>query len=76
MIKSEKKVKVDNENAISHMFLRKGKAFNAQSALPESECPKMPTSAELVNQTVSVSKEPIKAEYQWRNVVEFRKMNS
>jgi len=64
---------VDNEEAMSHMFLRKVRKFDAQ-AFFEEKIPKIPQSAELVNQTVSIPVEPVKEESLWRNILEFRGM--
>jgi hypothetical protein len=42
--------------------------------LHEAEHYKLPQSVELVNQTVSVPKEPVKSQFLWRCINEYRNM--
>ena len=41
-------------------------------ALDDKEIPKIPQSVELVNQTVSIPREPVKEEFLWRQLLEYR----
>ena len=58
---------------MSHLFMRKSKDFDPNKAI---DMPKIPQTVELVNQTVSIPKEPIKEEYAWRNIIEYKKIEA
>ena len=46
------------------------------AGLREADIPRIPQSVELVNQTVSVLKEPAKDQFVWKNIVEYRNLAS
>lgn len=64
---------VDGEKAASHFFLTKKAKVN-RTFLPEVDSPKIPQSVELVNQTVSVPKEPVSEDFVWRQILEYRNL--
>ncbi len=66
---------LDGERAVSHFFVSKRLAEDvARGTLSKSDVPVIPQSVELVNQTVSVPREPIKEKYLWRQIVEYRNL--
>ena len=67
---------LDGEKAVSHFFLKKYEVGKVHSLLnQDKENPKIPQSVELVNQTVSIPKEPVKEQFTWRCINEYRKMS-
>jgi hypothetical protein len=51
------------------------KKATLKTELPEIERPKIPQSVELVNQTVSVPKEPVREDFVWRQILEYRDLS-
>ena len=45
---------------------------NNPTHLTENMIPKMPQCLEMVNQTVSIPKEPEKSNFIWRNIIEYK----
>lgn len=72
--KSEKKVNIDNEPAISHRFTKEVTEFAPEKplTLPTDSIPKLPQCLEMVNQTVSIPSEPVKTQFIWRNIIQFK----
>ena len=62
-LKSKKHIRIDNEDAQSHFFIKKSKKFDSQAFLSKDEFPKIPQSVELINQTLSIPKEPVTEEF-------------
>lgn len=77
-------ITLDGEKAISHFFLKKyNGAKPGKTQLPtytqgltDIDIPRIPQSVELVNQTVSVPREPVKEEFVWRCIHEFRNLTA
>jgi len=46
----------------------------AKGTLGRSDIPVIPQSVELVNQTVSVPKEPLKDSFVWKQILEYRNL--
>lgn len=68
-------ITLDGEKAISHFFLRKYEVGKMHSLIdPAKETPKLPQSVELVNQTVSIPKEPVSESFTWRCINQYRNM--
>ena len=59
-IKSKKNLKIENEDCISHKFMKQERGFNPANPpqLQPSPFPKMPQSLEMVNETESIASEP------------------
>lgn len=57
VIRSEKKIKIENEDATTHHFMKRVKNFNPTnpSHLPSDSVPKLPQVLNMVNQTVSIA---------------------
>lgn len=74
VIRSEKKIHIENEGATSHHFMRKVTGFNPTnpSHLPKDSIPKLPQVLDMVNQTVSIASEPESERYLWRNIIEYK----
>ena len=53
--------------------MRKTQEFDPNKAI---DMPKIPQTVELVNQTVSIPKDPIKEEYSWRNIIEYKRIEA
>ena len=72
--KSEKKINVDNEPAISHRFTKQQTNFTPEKplTLPTDSIPKLPQCLEMVNQTVSIPSEPVKHTFLWRNIIQYK----
>lgn len=76
-IKRSHKVKIDNEDCISHVFITKNhKEFIAHAFDVSQEFPKLPQSLDLVNQTVSIPTEPVVEHYTYKNILEFPSMEA
>ena len=77
-IRSKKSISVNNEPAITHVFLHRETKFNptCPTHLPENPFPKFPSCLELVNQTVSISAEPDHATFLTRNIIEFNQISA
>ena len=72
---SQNQVTVDGEKAISHFFLtKKPDVSRSATILSDADQPKIPQSVELVNQTVSVPKEPVSEDFIWRQILEYRNL--
>jgi len=68
-------ITIDGEKAVSHFFLRKYEVGKMHSLInPAKENPKLPQSVELVNQTVSIPKEPLSEQFTWRCINQYRNM--
>lgn len=77
LILTHKDVTIDNEKATSHLWMRKSKKFDALDYFGiSSTLPKIPQSVELVNQTVSIPAEPVNQEFIWRNIIEYKPLDS
>lgn len=75
-IKRSNRVKCQNEECVSHVFItKKHKDFNPQAFSVADEFPKLPQSLDLVNQTVSIPTEPVSETYTYKNVIEYVPMN-
>lgn len=74
-IKKVNQVKLENEDAVSHVFISRQKEFNPQNFSVADEFPKLPQSLDLVNQTVSIPQEPNKEMYTYKCVIEYVPMN-
>ena len=74
VIRSEKKIHIENEEAKSHHFMKKVTGFNPTnpSHLPKDSIPKLPQVLDMVNQTVSIASEPESERYLWRNIIEYK----
>jgi|LauGreDrversion4_2_1035121.scaffolds.fasta_scaffold29023_8 hypothetical protein len=58
---SSNQITVDGEKTTSHFFLKKYEVGKMHSLIDQGkESPKLPQSVELVNQTVSIPKEPLR----------------
>jgi hypothetical protein len=72
---SDNQISIDGERAISHLFVNKQIASDiAKGNLQREDVPAIPQSVELVNQTVSVPKEPVKDTFVWRQIFEYRNL--
>lgn len=73
MLSTSKSVTVQNEPAVSHLFLRRAKVQdpNKPSHLPADAIPRLPQALEMVNQTVSIATEPESSTFSKRNIVEY-----
>jgi hypothetical protein len=76
LIQTANKVRVKNEECVTHVFIqKKHKEFNAQAFDVSSDFPKLPQNLELVNQTVSIPTEPVVEKYTFKNVLEYKAMS-
>lgn len=71
--KTHEKIKVGNEDAISHLYLQREQGWNPSnpSTLDQETKAKIPQALEMVNQTVSIAGEPEKCRYFRKNLLEF-----
>jgi len=67
-------VSLEGERAISHFFVAKTQQAPTGAVLSQADVPAIPQSLELVNQTVSVPREPVSERYTWRQIVEYRQL--
>lgn len=76
-MQSNEQIDIDNEKALSHFYMKKLEPFDASNpaTLDQNTMPKMPQCLEIVNQTVSIKKEPEKVAYTWRNIWEYEDMS-
>lgn len=75
-IKKENRIKIQNEDCISHVFItKKEKKFDAGAFDVVHEFPKLPQSLGLVNQTVSIPTDPVVEPMTYKAVVEFKAMD-
>jgi hypothetical protein len=57
--------------------MKKGKSFDPQAFFNLNQIwPKIPQSVELVNQTVSIPTDPVTEEYIWRNILEYKALDT
>lgn len=76
LIQTSERVKILNEDCVSHSFIeRKQAKFDAQAFDVSGDFPKLPQTLELVNQTVSIPTEPIVENYTMKNILEFKDMD-
>lgn len=73
-IKSQRELKFNNEDAISHTFMKQERKFTPSNPpqLQPSPFPKMPQSLEMVNETESIASEPVTTRFMQRNIVEYK----
>jgi hypothetical protein len=72
---TQNQISIDGERAISHFFVTKRLSQDvAKGNLGKSDVPVIPQSVELVNQTVSVPREPLKDTFVWRQINEYRNL--
>ena len=73
VLSSKKSITVENEKAVSHLFMRKQGSFdpNKPSHLPADSIPRLPQALDMVNQTVSINTEPESSTYLKRNILEY-----
>lgn len=72
--KIHEEIYLKTEKAINHQYVEKQRPFSTAKPLAfQYESPKMPQALDLVNQTVSILKEPETSKFTKKNIIEFQK---